>query len=57
LWGTGFNWLRTLALLNTMLKVQGSKCAAIYQMSNYQILKHDPGFYILIDKAGNGRII
>jgi hypothetical protein len=50
---TVFNWHRTLALLNTMLKVQGSKSAAIYQMNNYQILNMNPGFYILINKAGS----
>jgi len=36
-----------------MLKVRGSKSAVICQMSNYQILKVNPGFYILINEAGN----
>jgi hypothetical protein len=43
------HWL----FFNRMPKVQGSESAAVYQMSNYQILNMNPGFYILINEAGN----
>jgi len=55
MWGTVFNWHRSLALLNTILKVWVSKIAAVYQMNNFQILNVNSGFYILINKAGNAR--
>jgi len=57
MWGTVFNWHRSLALLNTILKVWGYKISAVYQMSNFQILNVNSGFYILINKAGNARTI
>ena len=45
--GAVFSWHRTLAVLNTILEVQGTKSAAVFHMSNYQTLNMNPCFYIL----------